>query len=45
MLERALCPDLGDMVSLRRGLIFGDILDTRKGIAADSQHKTAYIEC
>ena len=42
MLGRVLRPQ-GDAVSPRRGLNdTGDILDIRKDVTADSQHKTAF---
>ena len=41
ILGRVLRPHQGDTVSPRRGLNdTGDILDVRKDVAADSQHKT-----
>ena len=43
ILGRVLCPHQGDTVSPNRGLNdTGDILDIRKGVAADSQQKTAF---
>ena len=43
ILGRVLRPHQGDTVSPRRGLNdTGDILDIRKDVAADSQHKTAF---
>ena len=43
ILGRVLRPHQGDTVSPRRGLNdTGDILDVRKDVAADSQHKTAF---
>ena len=44
ILGRVLRPQ-GDAVSPRRGLNdTGDILDVRKDVAADSQHKTAFYD-
>ena len=44
ILGRVLRPHQGDTVSPRRGLNdTGDILDVRKDVAADSQHKTAFL--
>ena len=43
ILGRVSRPRQGDTVSPRRGLNdTGDILDIRKDVAADSQHKTAF---
>ena len=45
ILGRVLRPHQGDTVSPRRGLNdTGDILDIRKDVAADSQHKTAFLD-
>jgi len=45
ILGRVLRPHQGDTVSPRRGLNdTGDILDVRKDVAADSQHKTAFYD-
>lgn len=45
MLGRASRPHRGDKVSPRRGLNIPATYDARKGITADSQHKTATFEC
>ena len=43
ILGRVLRPHQGDTVSPRRGLNdTGDILDVRKDVAADSQHKAVF---